>query len=107
MKEYLDKAKAIMHLADIALMVSPDELTPPEDVPYRKAEYGGLADAIDALEKMEPADAIEVVRCKDCKHCYVDGENVRFNVCELDHNKVQSGEWFCADGRNKYAGTQG
>lgn len=46
-------------------------------------------------------EILPLVQCKDCKHCYVDGENVRFNVCELDHNKVQSGDWFCADGERK------
>ncbi len=39
----------------------------------------------------------DVVRCKDCKHKYVDGDGVRYNVCELNHNKVQSDEWYCAD----------
>lgn len=42
-----------------------------------------------------------VVRCKDCVHRFVDGENVRFNVCELNHNKVQADDWFCADGVKK------
>lgn len=46
-------------------------------------------------------DAVEVVRCKDCKHRFVDGENVRFNCCELNHNKVQSDDWFCADGERR------
>ncbi len=41
---------------------------------------------------------VEVVRCRDCIHRFVDGENVRFNVCELNHNKVQADDWFCADG---------
>ena len=59
------------------------------------------------LEDASDADVVEVVRCKDCKHCFVDGENVRFNVCELNHNKVQGDDWFCADGRVKDARTQG
>lgn len=42
-----------------------------------------------------------LVRCRDCRHRYVDGENVRYNVCELNHNKVQSDEWFCADGERR------
>lgn len=46
-------------------------------------------------------DAVIVVRCKDCKYRFVDGENVRFNVCELNHNKVQSDDWFCADGERR------
>ena len=46
-------------------------------------------------------DVEPVVRCNECKHCYVDFGNVRFNVCELDHNKVQADDWFCADGERK------
>ena len=41
---------------------------------------------------------VPVVRCKDCQYCFVDGENVRFNVCELNHNIMQADDWFCADG---------
>lgn len=44
---------------------------------------------------------IEIVRCRECKHRFVDGENVRFNVCELNHNKVQADDWFCADGKRR------
>ena len=47
------------------------------------------------------ADVVNVVRCKDCKHCFVDGTNVRYNVCELNHNKVQGDNWFCADGERR------
>ena len=43
----------------------------------------------------------ELVTCGECKHCFVDGDNVRFNVCELTHNRVQSDDWFCADGERK------
>lgn len=43
----------------------------------------------------------DVVTCGECKHCYVDGEQVKFNVCELNHNKVQSDDWFCADGERR------
>lgn len=43
----------------------------------------------------------DIVMCKDCKHCFVDGDGARFNVCELNHNKVQPGNWFCADGERK------
>ena len=46
----------------------------------------------------------EIIRCKDCKYRFVDGENVRFNVCELNHNKVQSDDWFCADGERRADG---
>lgn len=54
-----------------------------------------------AIDKMPTVDAVPVVRCKDCKHCFVDGDNVRFNVCELNHNRVQADDWFCADGERK------
>ena len=53
------------------------------------------------LDHMQTANAVEVVRCKDCQHRFVDGENVRFNCCELNHNKVQSDDWFCADGERR------
>ena len=46
-----------------------------------------------------------IVRCKDCKHRYVDGDNIRYNACELNHNKVQSDEWFCADAEKREAAT--
>ena len=42
-----------------------------------------------------------LIRCKDCKHRFVDGDNVRFNVCELNHNKVQADDWFCADAERR------
>ena len=48
----------------------------------------------------------ELVRCKECKHRYIDGENVRFNVCELNHNKVQNDDWFCADAERKEGETE-
>lgn len=48
-----------------------------------------------------PAAQPEIVRCKDCKHRYIDGENVRYNVCDLNHNKVQGDYWYCADGERK------
>ena len=53
----------------------------------------------DRLKALE--EAVNIVRCKDCKHCFVDGDNVRFNVCELNHNRVQADDWFCADGERK------
>lgn len=62
----------------------------------------------DALYNEETGEAVfkptivsKLVRCKDCKHCFADGTNVRYNVCELNHNKVQGDNWFCADGERK------
>ena len=51
------------------------------------------------LEEFEQVQ--KLVRCKECRHCYVDGEQVKFNACELNHNKVQSDDWFCADGERE------
>lgn len=39
----------------------------------------------------------EIVRCGECKYRYKDGDNVVVNYCLLNHNRVQSDEWFCAD----------
>lgn len=43
----------------------------------------------------------EIVRCKNCVHRFKDGENIVFNCCELNHNKVQADDWFCADGERR------
>ena len=43
----------------------------------------------------------EIIRCKDCKHRYVEGDNVRYNTCELNHNNVQSDDWYCADAERR------
>lgn len=59
-----------------------------------------VVDAIEKINKLPPAQ-LELIRCKDCKHRYIDGKNVRFNVCELNHNKVQSDDWFCADAERR------
>lgn len=46
---------------------------------------------------------MELVTCQHCKHRFTDGKNVLYNVCELNHNKVQSDDWFCADGEEEDA----
>ena len=43
----------------------------------------------------------KIIRCRDCEHNYVDGENVRYNACKLNHNKLHSDEWYCADAERK------
>lgn len=53
------------------------------------------------VDKQPTVDAVPVVRCGECKYRYVDGDNVRFNLCLLNHNKVQSNDWYCADGERK------
>lgn len=56
-----------------------------------------IKEIIEDLPSAQP----EIIRCGECKHCYIDGENVRFNVCELNHNKAQSDDWFCADAERR------
>ena len=55
---------------------------------------------IDAL----PSAQSEIIRCGECKHRYTEGENVVYNVCELNHNKVQPDDWFCADAERRTDG---
>ena len=62
-----------------------------------------LPNAFTLFEK-EYSPELEIVRCKDCKYHFVDGDNVCFNMCLLNHNKVQSDDWFCADGERKESG---
>lgn len=56
-------------------------------------------DCVDEIKKLPSAEP--VIRCKDCKHNYLDGIQVRFNRCELNHSKVHGDDWFCADGERK------
>ena len=63
--------------------------------------YNVLTEVRDRIEALPTVDAVPVVWCGECKHRFVDGENVRYNVCELTHNRVQSDDWFCADGERK------
>ena len=77
----------------------------------RQAAIDAFEDAEDAfgyltkdwrevLEQLPPIQP-EIVRCKDCKHRYVEGDNVRYNTCELNHNNVQSDDWYCADAERR------
>ena len=67
----------------------------------KSAAFSVFVEAKLTLDAMPTVDAVPVVRCGECIHRYVDGENVRFNVCELNHNKVQADDWFCADGERR------
>ena len=79
------------------------------DMPMPKEKYvnvrifaGGTATvSTDEKPYYKEMPVGELVTCGECKHRFVDGENVRYNVCELTHNKVQSDDWFCADGERK------
>ena len=54
------------------------------------------------IDRARTIDAVPVIRCKDCKHCIEDkGDLVSVKVCELNHNKVQPDDWFCADGERE------
>lgn len=76
-----------------------------KDVPMFNGQYDkenanenfiyGIETVMDFINELPT----EPVRCRDCKHCFVEGENILYNVCELNHNKVQSDDWFCADGQ--------
>ena len=55
---------------------------------------------IESINELLPIQPV-IVRCKECKHRYVEGDNVRYNTCELNHNNVQSDEWFCADAERR------
>lgn len=62
-------------------------------------------DVCGMIEFATTVDAVEVIRCKDCKHCITDkGDLISVNVCELNHNKVQPDDWFCADGEREKDG---
>ena len=73
------------------------------DAPCRACDIGDTIDYFLEEDISPTIDAVQVVRCKDCKYHFVDGDNVRFNMCLLNHNKVQPDDWFCADGRKKDA----
>lgn len=92
--ERMDASQAVQILNPFRAMMLDQNGCPISDA------YFALGKAIEAL-KQQTIDAVPVVRCRDCRHRYVDGENVRYNVCELNHNKVQSDEWFCADGERR------
>lgn len=53
----------------------------------------------DALEMgVKALEQQEIVHCCECVYRHVEGKKVRFNRCKLDHNSVQSDDWYCADG---------
>lgn len=85
-------------------LIDADALESVYDDKYSLGEIGRRErdDVVDALRYCATTvDAMPVVRCRDCKYRYVDGDNVRFNLCLLNHNKVQSDDWYCADGDRK------
>lgn len=59
--------------------------------------YGeALQMAIDTLKQPE------IITCGECIYrCVVGGKNLRFNRCALDHNSIQSDDWYCADAERR------
>lgn len=90
-----------------------DAIARTNEIGERIMRYISLQDLIDhgkelrfqSAEQMakvyEQLPSTEIIRCKDCKHNYLDGIQVRFNRCELNHSKVHGDDWFCADGERK------
>ena len=64
---------------------------------FLKVRVQYVADMLNFLPSAQP----EIIRCGKCKHRYTEGENVVYNVCELNHNKVQPDDWFCADAERR------
>lgn len=79
-------------------LINADALLSKGQFVVRMNDFGEYFVTVEEISKMPTVDAVQVVRCGECKHRYVDGDNVRYNVCELNHNKVQADDWFCADG---------
>lgn len=56
-------------------------------------------------ELVERRKMPEIITCGECAHRYVEGNHVRFNRCELNHNNVQSDDWYCGDAERRTDGT--
>ena len=69
MSRYID-ADAIISFVDAGHLRNPLELAWSDNA------------VVDMIESRPTVDAVPVVRCGECKHCFVDGDNVRFNVCD-------------------------
>ena len=69
-----------------------------KEICKKRGVYDECMKEAEAFKKAIEALSIDIVRCKDCKHNYLDGIQVRFNRCELNHSKVHADDWFCADG---------
>ena len=61
-----------------------------------------IADLLKELKERRKAP--EIVRCGECIHRFVEDENEPFNCCTLDHNDLQSDDWYCADAERRTDG---
>ena len=55
-------------------------------------------------ELQERRKAPEIITCGECIHRFVEDENEPFNCCTLDHNDLQSDDWYCADAERRTDG---
>lgn len=54
--------------------------------------------ALNVIDALPAVSQPEIVLCKDCKYRFTDGDNVKYNLCLLNHAKAQADDFFCADG---------
>ena len=65
-------------------------------------KYQGLAVSLEELnqitawlrELQERRKMPEIITCGECIHRFVEDENEPFNCCTLDHNDLQSDDWY-------------
>lgn len=55
-------------------------------------------------ELQERRKMSEIITCGECIHRFVEDENEPFNCCTLDHNDLQSDDWYCADAERRTDG---
>ena len=98
MKDLISRQAAIDALDQIFDRCEEIEVHLPEGDPDRTG-YKMYLDYMTVRKYLHqsPSEQPEIIRCGKCKHRYTEGENVVYNVCELNHNKVQPDDWFCAD----------
>lgn len=53
------------------------------------------------LHQIKNLPVTEIITCGECIYRYVEGNHVRFNRCELNHNNAQSDDWYCGDAERR------
>lgn len=85
--------QAIEHAEDIAASAIGCEC---------REEHRQLAEWLRELQERRKAP--EIITCGECIHRFVEDENEPFNCCTLDHNDLQSDDWYCADAERRTDG---
>jgi len=75
-------------------------------------KYQGLIVSLEELnqitawlkELQKRREMPEIITCGECIHRFVEDENEPFNCCTLDHNDLQSDDWYCADAERRTNG---